>query len=71
MHPGGPVVKNLPANAGDAGSGDPQIRKMLWRRWQPSPVFLLGKPHGEESGGLQLMGSRRVGHDWMTNAFSL
>ena len=25
----------------------------------------------EESGGLQSMGSQRVGHDWMTNTFTL
>ena len=26
---------------------DPWVRKISWgRRWQPTPVFLLGKPHG-------------------------
>ena len=48
------------------------IRKQLkdfkhrnWRRkWQPTPVFLLGKiPWTEEPGGLQSMDSKRVGHD--------
>ena len=43
------------------------VRKILWsRKWQPTPVSLLGKFHGEEPGGLQSMGSQRVGHDWAT-----
>ena len=39
--PGGPVVKNSPANAGDKRRGfDPWLRKIPWRRkWQPTPVF--------------------------------
>ena len=37
------MVKNPPANAGDAGL-IPQVRKMHWKRkWQPTPVFLPGK----------------------------
>ena len=44
--PGGSVVKNPHASAGDVGLipglGDP------WRRkWQLTPVFLPGKPHGQ------------------------
>ena len=41
---------------------------MPWRRaWQPTPVFLPEEsPWTEESGGLQSMGSQRVGHDWVT-----
>ena len=28
----------------------PWVRKILWRRkWQPTPVFLPGKPHGQRS----------------------
>ena len=40
-----------------------------WRRaWQPTPVFLPAEsPWTEEPGGLQSMGSQRVGHDWVTN----
>ena len=35
------VVKNSPANAGDAGD---TVSKILWRRkWQPTPVFSSGK----------------------------
>ena len=39
-----------------------------WRRaWQPTPVFLPGEsPWTEEPGGLESMGSQRVGHDWAT-----
>ena len=34
---------------------------------QPTPVFLPGKsPWAEEAGGLQFMGSQRIGHDWAT-----
>ena len=51
--PGGTVVKNLPASAGDAGdvgSIPGLVRKVLWRRkWQPTPVFLPGKSHGQRS----------------------
>ena len=50
--PDGSVVKNPPANAGDAGdvglipgSG----RSLGNRRWQRSPVFLPGKSHGLQS----------------------
>ena len=32
------------------GMFDPWVGKMLWRRkWQPTPVFLLGKYHGQRS----------------------
>ena len=41
------MVKNLPANAGDVGS-IPVFGR--WRRkWQPTPVFLPGKSHGQKS----------------------
>ena len=44
--PCGSVVKNLPANAGDAGLN---LGKITWRRkWQSSPAFLPGKSHGEK-----------------------
>ena len=46
------VVKNLPANAGDAGDPDliPGWGRFPWRRaWQPTPVFLPGEPHGQRS----------------------
>ena len=46
------VVKNPPANAGDMRDRafDPFIGKIPWRRkWQPTPVFLPGKAHGQRS----------------------
>ena len=50
--PGGSVVKNPPANAGDTGDlipgFDPWVKKITWRRkWPPTPVFLPGEPHGQ------------------------
>ena len=38
----------------------------IWRRqWHPTPVLLAWRiPWTEEPGGLQSMGSWRVGHDW-------
>ena len=43
------MVKNLPANAGDT-EFSPWSGKILWRRkWQPTPVFFLEKPHGQRS----------------------
>ena len=45
---------------------DPWVRKIPWRRaWQTTPIFLPGEsPRTAEPGGLQSMGSQRVGHDW-------
>ena len=42
------------------------VGKIPWRRmWQPTPVFLPGEsPWTEEPGGLQFIGSQRVGHNW-------
>ena len=44
---------------------NPWVRKISWgRKWQPTPVFLPGKSHGQRSLiGLQSMGSQRVGQD--------
>ena len=49
--PGWAVVKNPPVNAGDQEMRFyPWVRKIPWRRaWQPTPVFLPGKPHGQRS----------------------
>ena len=42
---GGTVIKNLPANVGDARDW---VRKILWRRkWQPTSVFLPGESQGQ------------------------
>ena len=50
--PDGAVVKSLRANTGDCKrlGFDPWIQKIPWRRkWQPDPVFLLGKFPGQRS----------------------
>ena len=37
----------------------------LWRgKWQSTSAFLPGKSQGQKPGGLQSMGSQRVGHNW-------
>ena len=49
---GAAVVKNPPANAEDAKRYwfNPWFRKIPWRRiWQPAPIFLPGKFHGQRS----------------------
>ena len=45
------MVKNLPANAGDArDAGSIPGRKIPWRRaWQPTLVFLPGGFHGQRT----------------------
>ena len=43
-------VKNLPASAGDTKATDPITGRPPWRRkWQPTPVFLPEKFHGQSS----------------------
>ena len=49
--PGGSVIKNPPANAGDTrdmGSSSGLGRSQR-RKWQPTPVFLPGKSLGQRS----------------------
>ena len=50
---------------------DSWVRKIPWRRdWQPTPFILAWKiPWTEEPGGLQSMGSHRVGYNWSNLAF--
>ena len=55
---------------GDMRCGfDPWVEKIpRWRKWQPTPVFLPGKSRGQRSlegpGGLQSIGSQRIGCNW-------
>ena len=60
--PGGAAVKNLPANAGDVCwipvSGNP-LKKMATH----SSILAWRIPWTEEPGGLQSIGSQRVGHN--------
>ena len=60
------MVKNLPANAGDAndvglitGLGDPLEKEMATH----SSILTWEIPRTEEPGGLQPMESQRVGHN--------
>ena len=50
--PGGAVVKKPPANAGNGGDKGsiPGSGRSPWRKkWQPTPIFLPGKSHGQRS----------------------
>ena len=57
------MVKNLPAVQ------ETQVQSLGWedpleKGGQPTPVFVPGESQGpEEPGGLQSIGSQRVGHD--------
>ena len=46
----------------------PWVRKIRWRRkWQPTPVFLPGKSHGQRSlAGYSPRGHKRVRYDLAT-----
>ena len=61
---GGSVVKNVPANAGDAssilGREEPKEKEMATH----SSILTWKIPGTGEPGGLPSMGSHRVGHDW-------
>ena len=59
--PGGTVIKNPPASAGDTkdvGSVPGQERFLQSRKWQPTPEFLPEKPDGQRS----VMGYSPCGH---------
>ena len=62
--PGGSSNKKSTCSAGDTFS--PWVMKIPWRRkWQPTPVFLPRKFHGQRSlEGYSPWGSQRVGHGW-------
>ena len=63
--PGGSVVKTPPASAGDSGSilGSEIPRR---RKWKPTPVFLPGKSHVQQSLVGKPWGLQRVRHDLVT-----
>ena len=54
---------NLPAKEGDEGSIPGLGRSPGKRKWQPTPVFLTGKSHGQRS----LVGYivHRVAKNWV------
>ena len=57
------LIKNPPASAGDRRYGfSPWVGKIPWsRKWQPTPVYLPGKLHGQSLEGYSPQGCR-VGH---------
>ena len=62
------MVKNLPANAGDARDERQEfsswVGKITWsRKGQPTPVFLPGKFHGQRNLAATVCGLQRIGHD--------
>ena len=68
--PGGLAVKNPPVMqesqetwVRSLGREDPLEKEMATH----SSVLAWENPRTEEPGGLQSMGSQRVGHDWGTN----
>ena len=61
--PGGSVVKNPPANAGDMGSNPGLGRSAGEGNGSPLQYTCLEIPWTEEPGGLQSMGSQRVRHN--------
>ena len=62
------MVKNPPANAGDAlGQVDLLEKEMATH----SSILVWEVPFTEEPGGLQPMGSQRVGHNLATKQQSL
>ena len=61
--PGGSESKESTCNA-DRPGFNPWVGKILRRmKWQPTPVFSPGEPHGQSS---LSMGSQRVKHDRVT-----
>jgi len=64
--PGGSVVNNLPANAGDAGSNPGSGRSLQKERATHSSILVWKIPWTEEPGRLQSTGWRRVEHDLVT-----
>ena len=61
------MVENLPAKC-RRHRFDPWVEKIPWRRkWQPTPVFLPGKSHGQRKmAGYSSWGHKRVRHNSVT-----
>ena len=66
-HTAGSAVKTPPANAGDLGSIS-RVVKIPWtRKWQPAPVLMPGKSHGQRSlVGYSPRGCKRIRHKLVT-----
>ena len=61
--PGGSEVKASARNAGDPGSIPESRRSPGEGNGSPLQYSCLENPMGEKPGGLQSIGSQRVGHD--------
>ena len=64
----GSVVKNLPANGGDMGSTSGLRRSPEEGKGNPLQHSCLRIPWTEEPGGLESMGSQRVGNDLVSKS---
>ena len=69
--PGGSVVKNPPADAGDVGLISGSGRSPGEGNGNPLQYFAWEIPWTDEAGGLQSMGSQRVRHDLETKQHNL
>ena len=69
--PGGSVVKNPPADAGDVGLIAGSGRSPGEGNGNPLQYFAWEIPWTDEAGGLQSMGSQRVRHDLETKQHNL
>ena len=67
--PGGSVVKNLPASAGDWGSVLGQEDILEKEMATHFSILVWEIPWTEKPGGLQSMGSQRIGHDSETKQY--
>ena len=65
--PGGSVVKNPPASAGDMNSIPGMGKSPREGHGNHSSNLAWGIPWTEEPGGLQSMGSQRIRHHWGTD----
>ena len=65
--PGGSDRKASARNAGDPGLTPGSGRSLEKEMATHSSIFAWRIPWTEEPGGLQSMGSQRVGHDWVTS----
>ena len=68
--PGGAVVKNLPANAGNTRDlFDLWSRKIPWsRKWQPVPIFLPGKELRRDYARMHTYTAIQGKHQWECNS---
>ena len=65
--PDGSVVKNLPANAGNNAVSIPELGRSTGEgNGNPAQYSCLESPMDKRPGGLQSMGSQRVGDNLVT-----